>query len=220
MAVANITEIASRYNRLVFATDLYQRTLSSPPKKQSFNSDQEITDIILEADELLCLDIRNTIGHEWAPTFFALSAALQNGAPIPAMDAPVHKVTWSTAADGTYQDSEVSYKNDIIEAIKNPLRFGEQVSDIYGYHEIVASVLYSTSPYTKVTQCPWTRTAVCQSPQSYTTGVLAGALALTPKEGLDSGLITFAEKKFEEFRAMVRARAMILPEIVEWEESR
>lgn len=98
MAVASITECKKRFNRLLLLTDSYIDTLSNPPKRRSFNSDTEIADIILEADEILMSDVRNTLGHPYAPTFFADSASLVHGDKIPASDSPIHRVFWSTAA--------------------------------------------------------------------------------------------------------------------------
>jgi hypothetical protein len=93
--VASITEATKRFNRIMLLTDSYVVPLSNPPKRRSFNSDAEITDILLEADELLCLDIRNTVGHPWASKFFEESGVLSNGDKIPYSDAPLHRVTWS-----------------------------------------------------------------------------------------------------------------------------
>lgn len=214
MALASITKVTSRFNRMVFTTTEYQAALSSPPLRRSFNSDQEIQDIILEADELLMLDVRNTVGHPWASQFFTLSAALVNGDKIPACDAPVVKVTWATTSNGTYSDSEECDRADIIEAVRDYTLFGAAASDTYGYHNIVADILYTTSPFVKVTQPIWVRTSSLQSPESYETALVFTAISLAGKEGLDSDLLSFAQARSAEFRAMIRAGQMILPQVV------
>jgi len=216
MAVASITECTKRFNRLLFLTDSYTDALSSPPLRRSFNSDDEIEDIILEADELLMLDVRNTVGHPWAPTFFALSTALVHGDKIPASDAPISKVQWATTSGGTYQDSEEADKADIVEAIKDYTLFGASAADTYGYHIIIDGQLFTTSPYVKVTQSVWTRTSACQSPQSYTTAIILTAIALAPKEGLNQDLLNFASQQSMQFRSMIRSGAMLLPTVTQY----
>lgn len=216
MAVADINECTKRFNRLLFLTDSYVTAISSPPLRRSFNSDTEIADIILEADELLMLDVRNTVGHPWASTFFTLSSALVHGDKVPASDAPINKVQWSTTSGGTYQDSEEADKADIVEAIKDYTLFGASAADTYGYHIIVDGQLYTTSPFVKLTQAPWTRTAACQSPQSYTTAVILTAIALAPKEGINQDLLAFAQGQSTQFRAMIRSGSMLLPPVTQY----
>jgi hypothetical protein len=172
--------------------------------------------MVLEADELLMLDVRNTPGHPWATTFYALSTALSNGDKIPASDSPIHRVTWSATSNGTYTDSEEADKADIVEAIRDYTLFGDAVTDTYGFHNVIDGQLYTTSPYVKVVQAPWTRTSACQSPQSYTTGVILTAIALAPKEGLDANLLEFAQARSNEFRQMIRSGAMLLPTVTQY----
>ena len=216
MAVASITEITNRFKRALMLVDVYGSALATTPKKRSFNSEVEITDIILEADELLCWDVRNTIGHEWAPTFFALSSALVHLDKIPASDAPLHLVTWSTTSNGTYAASEEGEKNDIVEAVKDYTLFGVAASDTYGYHDVQGNILFTTNPFTKITQVAWTRTSACQSPISFTAGILCTAIALAFRDGIDMPMIEYCEKKSTECRQMIRSGAMVLPELTQF----
>lgn len=119
-----------------------------------------------------------------------------------------------------WYDSEEADRADIIEVVRattagNDTMFGPAVQT-YGYHDIVAGELYSTSPFVKVTQAPWTRTTVCQSPMSYTTAIVLLGISLAPKDGLDPNLLKYADQKASEFRQMIRSGAMILPEVQEF----
>lgn len=215
---ADINECTKRFNRLLLTTNSYVVPLSSPPKRRSFNSDDEIQDLMLEADELFMYDVRNTLGHPWAPTFFDEEACgcLCNLSAVPASDAPIHKVTYS--ADGaTFYVSEEVDKADIIEAVRDYTLFGTVASDSYGFHNIVDNILYTTSPFNKITQANWSRLPnILQSPITFTTAIIMLAISLAPKDGLDVSLLTYAEKKASEFRQMIRNGAMLLPEVTKY----
>lgn len=218
MLVADITEITNRFQRALMLVDSWGASIGSTPKRRSFNSDAEIQTIILEADELLAMDIRQTPGHPWAPNFFALSDALVHGDAVPASDAPVHKVTWSATSNGTYAISEDGDETDIIEAVKDYTLFGSAAADTYGYHKITpAGILLTTSPFVKLTQAQWFRSSVCQCPQSFTTGILLAAIGLGLKDSMDVPLVNYAGRKSTEFRGLIRQGVIELPQMSEAE---
>jgi hypothetical protein len=218
MLVADITEITNRFQRALMLVDSWGASIGTTPKKRSFNSDAEIQTIILEADELLAMDIRQTVGHPWAPNFFTLSDALVHGDAVPASDAPVHKVTWSATELGAYAISEEGNENDIIQAVKDYTLFGAAAADTYGYHKITpAGIILTTSPFVKVTQAEWFRSSVCQCPQSFTTGILLTAIGLAYKDSLDVPLVSYADRKSDSFRMLIRQGAIELPQISDGE---
>lgn len=212
---ADVTYIVNRFKRIVMAVDTYAAALANPPKKRSFNSETEITDIVLEADELLCLDIRETVEHPYAATFFTLSAALVHGDAIPASDGVIHAVRWSTTSGGTYILSEEGNKDDIISAVADFTIYGAAATDIYGYHYIERGVLYTTNPFTKVTQTQFTRTSACQAPQSYTNGILSTAVSIAYRDSMDIPVVEYYRRKSDEFRSMIRQKAETLPKMAE-----
>lgn len=214
--VANIDECLKRMNRTLMTTDSYVITLSSPPKKRSYNSDQELRDLILEADELLCWDVRNSVGHPWAPTFFDSNCCgiLRHLNKIKPSDAPLHAVEWLDTS--TWRASVECDKADIVEAVRDYTLYGAAASDTYGFHNIVGNILYTTSPSVRVTQANWGRDTACQSPITFTTAIIMLAIALSPKDGLDTNLLNYCDRKSAEFRQMIRGGDMLLPEVTQF----
>jgi len=214
MPIPDLVELGHRFKRVLMLVDAWGQTISSPPKKRSFDSEMEIQTILLEADELLCMDIRQSIGHPWASSFFTQSSPLTHGDAIPKSDAPVHKVAWSTESDGTYQLSEESFEADIIEAVKDYTLYGAEASDAYGYHKITQTgILLTTSPFVKVIQAQWSRTNLCQSPQSYSSGILVTAVALAFRDSIDIPLVSYCDRKSVELRTLIRQGIMRMPEV-------
>jgi hypothetical protein len=104
--------------------------------------------------------------------------------------------------------------DDIIEAVKDYTLFGSVMADTYGYHKITAGgILLTTSPFVKVTQAQWFRSSVCQCPQSFTTGILLTAIGLAYKDSLDIPLVSYADRRSDVFRSMIRQGVIDIPEI-------
>lgn len=104
-------------------------------------------------------------------------------------------------------------KGQVINLNENPQVYGSRPAYVANRWFIEGNVVYTSSPFCKVTYTDYTRTSALQAPESYTTAIIAGAVAKLSKDGFDTDLAQFYAQIYAQMLEEIRAGAKLTPEI-------
>lgn len=184
--------------------------------KRQFASDTEIEDAILFSDGDYCTAICDTPGHPFSNAFKLTSASLVNGDTLPSYIGRILNVKHCATTNGTFlQGVPAASREDILEMLSNPATYGTAAYQLK-YYFIEDATLYIVNAFGRLTYTDYVRTAAPQAPQSYASGVTAGAVARLLKDGGDDAMANYYLQMHMGYLQSVRAAAKMLPAIVEY----
>jgi hypothetical protein len=180
MPVVVINTIRKRVVGALFANrlDPYSATVGTRSATNSrYQSDDEITDAILQADAMVCQAIIETSGHPYLSLFLTPSGNLSNGAAIPPHIGSIAKIL----VDGTPSRQTTSLA-ELLEVRTNPLLYPAAAK----WHFIESSYIYNTGTNAVVYYPNFTIGQQCQAHIAYEAAVFALSMGILAKDGANT----------------------------------
>lgn len=216
-SAANYNKAKSQVISLLQASETAYATTVDGSKRQ-FASDTEIEDAILFADGELCQAIIESPGHPFSGEFDATSSSLTTGTTlgvaIPSHMGRIVNVTHCATTNGTFLGGiAASSREDVLEMIGNTTIFGTNAYQL-DYYFIEDMTLYAVDGFSRIVYTDYTRTSSPQAPESYATGIVAGAVARLMKDGGDDAQAAYYLNFFQQCLTAVRVGAKMLPNVI------
>lgn len=101
----------------------------------------------------------------------------------------------------------------VVESINSPYLFASKQGVVAGEWFEEGTEFFCNCPSSKIYFTDTTLTSVCQSPQPYTYGIAAGAVARLTKDGADFQLSQYFANQYQGYLQQVAAGAMAIPQI-------
>lgn len=186
---------------------------------------EEVTESIYLADADVCRAIAKTLGHGYRSLFLGWSAEILHAGDVPdhlgEPDAVQIKL-----GDNTWTEGEVATKGQILEYRENiggvfGLNHDQPDSAIGGHYSLEGNTLYLTGLAGRLKLATFAinrDSLACQSPDAFTSTVMAGAMMRNYKPGDRSR--EHWRVQFEPQIAAIEGGAMVVPAIQLAEEAR
>lgn len=204
--VADITLVTKQVLEALRAMPRFARYTAAIGENSEFVVLQEITDKVLITDSTLCNDVIATPGHPWRSSFMVESSPLIHGAFIPRHTGAHGDVLVSVG--GVYDfSSPAKSKEEIFAMRANPGIYGATSR----VHFIEDSVCYHAGQFAKVWYPSFSKTAACQSPQTYEDLLYYGSVHISEKLDNNDPLFVKCNGLFVAGSALVRTGAMLIP---------
>lgn len=116
-----------------------------------------------------------------------------------------------------YVDGEQAQsKDEILEVNTYPQVFGSLPGYVVGHWFVEGNILYTTSPFAKVTYTDYTLTSSPQAPESYLWAVVAGAVSHLLKDGGDDQMCSMYGSIYSGMMQSILAGNKAIPEISQY----
>lgn len=170
-----------------------------------YQSDDEITDAILQADAMVCQAIIETSGHPYLSLFLTPSGNLVHGAVIPPHIGSIAKIT----VDGTPSRQTTSLA-ELLEIKANPLLYPATAK----WHFIESNYIYNTGTNAVVYYPNFSIGTQCQAQAAYEAAVFALTMGMLAKDGANTPEIYGQYREVgAAYLAMIRGQQETIPEI-------
>lgn len=201
MPLANVNRIKSRVNALLLLNDTYSATNSGQVGR--YQSDQELTDAILQADVQVCEAICSVSNHPARAAFLVgVSGNLLNGTLLPVATGMIGQVLLTSGNNVFIPGKLARSKDEITEAIE----LGADVyGNIAGFYFVQDNLIYHTSLAARVGYCVVAIGTSPQAPDIYEQVIIDGALSALLKDGGDTSQHQISEQKFQAGISNIRA---------------
>lgn len=215
-------------------TNLKKQCLAVLNASSSYNSvtdddkfvDGEIAEALLEGDERFWLAIAETVGHWARPDIMTESGDITtNGAEMTSHTGELGEVTIKyVSGDSDYKLGKPLKREEIEIILRDTSSIfsaahsasGTLTAGYYDPEALKDGVIYFTGYAFRARLAAYTRTAACQSPENYATGILAHAWGvLFSVDGLEPYLAQYYSREADKYEGMARGNAKILTELPE-----
>jgi hypothetical protein len=204
--VADIVLVRTQVLEALVAMPRFARYTDAIGENSQYQVKQEITDKILLTDGILCGDVIATPGHPWRSSFMVPSSPLLHGDFVPRHTGAHGDVQVSVG--GVYDFSAPAKSKEEIFAMRaNPGIYGAASR----FHFIEDNVAYHSGDFAKVWYPSFTKTAACQSPQTYEDLLFYGSVQISEKLDNSDPLFGKCNGLFMAGRSLVRTGAMLIP---------
>lgn len=174
-----------------------------------YQSDQEITDAILEADAVICQARISTPGDPYRNTWVTTSADLAHGALIPAHIGSVGGV--EVKVSSTYTPARfTSSKAEILAMRAHPTLY----TDARNWAYVLDGQIFHNGDYARVWVSTFSKSAAPQAPEQDEWAVICGAISALAKDGANTPEIYGqCGAYFQAYLQMLRGESVVLPQV-------
>lgn len=209
MAVSDIVTIRTRAIELLAAGPEAARYTDALGRNSDFKVKQEITDIAIGIDFILCGDVADDPESGSGTRFMSPSASLVNGDFVPDHEGsrgPIELYTGSAWVDGLLAASE----DEITEMLASPTLYANAG---WWYFPKFRRVLTNASAW-RIYLPMLSRLTTCQSHPRYEDAIVWGTVMAAEKDGADKQFFAKYEKLYMTERARLKGtRGVITDEI-------
>lgn len=174
-----------------------------------YQSDQEITDAILEADAVICQARISTPGDPYRNTWVTTSGDLAHGALIPAHIGSVGGV--EVKVGSTYTPARfASSKAEILAMRAHPTLYPDAKNWCY----LIDGQIFHNGDSARVWRSTFTKSAAPQSPEQDEWAVICGAISGLAKDGANTPEIySQCGQYFQSYIQMLRGESVVVPQV-------
>lgn len=183
MALADLSRVKKRFIQILGANRLaYANTIGTGNAGiGSVRYDQELTDILLEADALVITEGYFQSLMSLRNRFLTVSANIANGDKLPEFVGIIGKSEYSIDGVTWYLSQDAVSKEDVINAARLGTGY-TSAADFAGHHFFEEGYAFHSSPYFRVEYPNYTKTTALQSLEVHEPLVISGGLMLAYKD--------------------------------------
>ena len=210
MGTVNLLRCQKRVVSVLMANRLSPYAGTASGSNSRYQVTQEITDAILEGDAIICYARMNTPGDPYRASWMEVTDDIENGALIPAYVGAQGAV--EVAVGSTYLPARfTSSRAEVLAMRAHPTLYPN--AERWAFIE--DGVLYHNGDAGRIWVPQFTKSTVCQAPETDELAVIATSIACLPKDGAVTPEIYSLSGDYSRWyiTTQIKGDRMALPEV-------